>query len=342
MTALAKDIKTPRLGDSPLPTAFELPVVASDILYAGAMIVINASGYAAPAGSTGNIDGARVVGRCEKQVDNSSGSAGALTARVVPGCFRYANSSSTDALTDADIGRPCFVVDDATVARTSNRGTRTRAGKVVEVDSDGVWVELGFTSQEDGSRDVMIVAGADLSAKQFYAVKLSTNALDVAGAGETCVGILQNAPANGAIGIVRVSGESKMIAGGALATTGVAIASNGSGKAKAAAGATVNTSDAGSASDAVVGSYALGILTSTAAADGDTVTVIVTHSGAVPTTAALARLGQLKWKSHRQHYGRSIVASALSIAKATSKQKPGGISLPPRFRPPKAKTLMAG
>ena len=41
----------------------------------------------------------------------------------------------------ADLGKTCYIVDDETVAKTDGTATRSAAGKVVGLDSDGVWVE---------------------------------------------------------------------------------------------------------------------------------------------------------------------------------------------------------
>ena len=58
----------------------------------------------------------------------------------LPHCF--GNSTSTDAITLADVGSDCYIVDDQTVAKTNGSGTRSRAGRVFDVDSEGVWVDF--------------------------------------------------------------------------------------------------------------------------------------------------------------------------------------------------------
>jgi len=59
------------------------------------------------------------------------------------GTFRLFNLA-TDAVTAADIGKPCFLVDDQTVAKTHGGNTRSQAGAVIDLDAQGVWVRLGF------------------------------------------------------------------------------------------------------------------------------------------------------------------------------------------------------
>lgn len=133
MTALASDRNTPeRAGDE-----FVYPVAADAVIYAGAIVMLNASGDATQgATATGQL----CVGRAEEQVDNTGGAAGAKTVKVRKGVFRWANSAAGDAITKAEIGDTCYIVDDQTVAKTDGTGTRSAAGKIVDVDADGVWV----------------------------------------------------------------------------------------------------------------------------------------------------------------------------------------------------------
>lgn len=132
--ALTADRNTPK-SDAEL---IEVPVAAGAKIYAGSIVVANASGYAAP-GSTAT--GLTYLGRAEEQVDNSAGANGAKTVLVArKQAFRFANSG-TDAVTQASLGKACYIEDDETVAATNGTGTRSAAGIVVGIDSDGVWVE---------------------------------------------------------------------------------------------------------------------------------------------------------------------------------------------------------
>jgi hypothetical protein len=62
---------------------------------------------------------------------------------VRPGVFSYDNSGTSIAL--ADVGKDCYVVDDASVHLTDGSGTRSLAGRIIGVDSMGVQVLLGLT-----------------------------------------------------------------------------------------------------------------------------------------------------------------------------------------------------
>lgn len=81
-----------------------------------------------------------------------------------------------------------------------------------------------------------LIAAADLTTKQYYAVKVDSNGkAALAGAGENAIGILQDNPNTGEIGNVMVLGESKAIYGGAV-TAGQNLAADASGKLVTAGG----------------------------------------------------------------------------------------------------------
>lgn len=119
-------------------SVFDFPVGASTTIFAGALAVLNA-GYAKP-GSTAT--GLVAIGRAEETV--TAVSAGDASIRVKSGVFQFANSASTDLIAQADVGADCYIVDDATVAKTNGSASRSRAGKIVAVDAQGVWVQVGL------------------------------------------------------------------------------------------------------------------------------------------------------------------------------------------------------
>jgi len=137
MPALAKDRNTQRRAAED----FSYDVAAAVICYAGALAVLDAAGNVKP-GVTAT--GLIAVRRFEERVDNSAGIAAALTAKVRRGVFRFANSAAGDAIAKAEIGDTCFIVDDQTVAKTDGAGTRSKAGIIADVDSNGVWVGVGI------------------------------------------------------------------------------------------------------------------------------------------------------------------------------------------------------
>lgn len=134
MVALTADRDTKRRDI----TTHHDPVKAGAVIYAGALVALDANGWLVP-GATATTLKAR--GRAEERVDNTGGADGAVIARVATGVFRFANLGA-DPVARADIGNDCFIVDDQTVAKTNGTNTRSKAGRVVELDSAGVWVEI--------------------------------------------------------------------------------------------------------------------------------------------------------------------------------------------------------
>jgi hypothetical protein len=107
---------------------------------------------------------------------------------------------------------------------------------------------------------ISLDAAADLSAKQFYGLKVDANGrAAVAGAGELCIGILQNDPdALGRAASITTLGPSKGVAGAAVA-----------------AGAEVATDANGKLITAVAADRVVGTCLEAALADGDIVTFYV-------------------------------------------------------------------
>ena len=128
------DRKTPMKDAELIP----VPVAAAAVIGAGKIVVANATGYAAP-GSTATT--LTYLGRADEAVDNTGGADGDINILVRrKKAFKFKNEA-TDLVVQADLGKTCYIVDDETVAKTDGTSTCSAAGKVVGIDSDGVWVE---------------------------------------------------------------------------------------------------------------------------------------------------------------------------------------------------------
>lgn len=134
MTAMTQERNTPR-RDS---IKFDFPAAASVRVFNGAIVAINAAGYAESGKTATGLQG---LGIAQETTDNRDGANGACFVAVRRGCFMVKNSG-TDPITLADAGKTCFIVDDQTVAKTDGAGTRSPAGVVRDVVSGGVWVEF--------------------------------------------------------------------------------------------------------------------------------------------------------------------------------------------------------
>ncbi|MDX1755880.1 MAG: hypothetical protein R3175_07475 [Marinobacter sp.] len=132
MTALTRDRNTPwRRGED-----YGYDVAGGAQIFAGALVVLNATGYAEP-GSTAT--GLKPAGVAKEQIDNSGGADGDADVVVRRGVFQLENDGSIDR---THIGSSAYIVDDQTVAATDGGATRSAAGTIEDVDVDGVWVRI--------------------------------------------------------------------------------------------------------------------------------------------------------------------------------------------------------
>lgn len=124
MTTLAANSpRTFELGD-----INEFPVIADDIIYEGAAVGDNGSGYARPLEA-----GDPFLGFAEKKADNSGGSAGDINVRVLA---RGKVVLPISSLAITDRGKDVYASDDNTFTLT--QGSNTRVGYVHR------WVSSGY------------------------------------------------------------------------------------------------------------------------------------------------------------------------------------------------------
>lgn len=134
MAALTDDKKTEyRLGEE-----IAVPVDDGDVIYAGALVCVNADGYAVPGSDTA---GLRFVGVARERADNREGADGAVSVIVRrKGLFKMTLAS---AVTQASLGANVCIVDDQTVDLAAATTNDIVAGKIVElIDTTHAWVEL--------------------------------------------------------------------------------------------------------------------------------------------------------------------------------------------------------
>lgn len=118
MTTLAID--TPRTYE--LGEVNNIPVIASDIIYEGAAVGDNASGYARPL-----VAGDPFLGFAKEKVDNSAGAAGAKTVKIAE---RGKIELTVTGVTGVnDVGDTVYASDDATFTKSST--SNSAIGKIV-------------------------------------------------------------------------------------------------------------------------------------------------------------------------------------------------------------------
>ncbi len=136
--ALSANRNTPEMGLLQI-NSLEYPVDGGSCLYAGGMAGLDTAGRLVPMAAVSTI---RAAGRVEQLADNTDGANDAITGRVKPGVYRLTNG---DAIVAGDKGSECFFSDDETVNLSSGGGARPSAGVIVDVDTVGVWVAVGFS-----------------------------------------------------------------------------------------------------------------------------------------------------------------------------------------------------
>jgi hypothetical protein len=155
MSALEADRKTDQYGTRAVPDLLSFAVAAATLIYGGALVATNSSGYALGATATNTL---KVWGVAEKQVDNSDGAAGDAQVLVRQGVFPFDNG---DSITIADRGKLCYAGDDHTVYKSDSAGTRPVVGKIIGLDpiTSQILVAVGTTSLWDENEGAQPVGG---------------------------------------------------------------------------------------------------------------------------------------------------------------------------------------
>ena len=113
-----------------------IPVAKGAVIPAAVLVALDTDGNAIEAKKAENLI---VVGVSQEAVDNTGGLAGAVSVTVRRGAFVLDNSS-TAAVTQAGAFKDCYLEDSSTV--TSDATKTSVVGKVLQVDADGVVVEI--------------------------------------------------------------------------------------------------------------------------------------------------------------------------------------------------------
>lgn len=114
------------------------PVAADAVIFAGTIVCINSDGFAVAGATDPDLI---YLGRAQELVDNTGGLDGAVNINVRRDeAFQWENDA-THPVVQASLGSDCYVVDNQTVAATDGTGTRSRAGRVIAIDNNGIWVE---------------------------------------------------------------------------------------------------------------------------------------------------------------------------------------------------------
>ncbi len=141
MAALAGPRDTKRMGDDVCPSILAIDIADNVNIFKGAIVGL-AGGYAAPAGAGTT----KVAGIAEEDCDNTVAghAAGKYKVRVRQGVFKVDSGVAAENLSRTEVGALCYAADDHTCQKTNGSGTLPIAGTVIQVDSDGVWVQFNL------------------------------------------------------------------------------------------------------------------------------------------------------------------------------------------------------
>ena len=114
-----------------------LPMVASDIVYKGALVKINAAGFLAPCAPEA---GSQFAGVAVAKVDNSAGAAGDLAPLVIQdGCHELTGTG----FAQADVGSQVYAIDDNDITLTEGTTSKQKVGIIVKfISSTKVLVKI--------------------------------------------------------------------------------------------------------------------------------------------------------------------------------------------------------
>lgn len=119
---------------SPWDAKFSLPIAASQTIFQGGLVGINAAGKVVRGGGVASGFAGALLGRACASVDSPAVDS---EYEFEQGVFCFTNNG----LTAADVNGLVFADDDNTVSATD---TNVIAGLLVRVDSAGAWVKVGF------------------------------------------------------------------------------------------------------------------------------------------------------------------------------------------------------
>lgn len=118
-----------------------VPIAATTKILQGTIVCRNASGYAVPGSDTANLV---TLGLAAEEVDNTGGAAGDLSVRVERGETYKLLNDPTNPVTIASImtAGAAVIKDNQTVCVAAGATNDIPVGRPVQVDADGVWIEI--------------------------------------------------------------------------------------------------------------------------------------------------------------------------------------------------------
>lgn len=132
--ALKTDFDAPYRDGELLPA----PVAKGEFIPAGTIVCVNTKGFAVGGSESADLT---YAGRAETFVDNTDGQDGDATVLIRrKKAFRWLNDGT---ITQDMLFKPVYILNNRTLAGAdgATAGSRSKAGVLVMLDGDGVWIE---------------------------------------------------------------------------------------------------------------------------------------------------------------------------------------------------------
>lgn len=137
--ALSQDVSRVCIG--PAHPDYPIKAATNQVFRKGSIVTVNtADGYAyvGAAGTT-----LKAVGVAAYPLNTTGIASGNLQVIVTPGTLGFFTSgTSGDLIGEDDRLQDCYLIDDDTVGLTNGGSTRSRAGKIFDVTTEGVVVQF--------------------------------------------------------------------------------------------------------------------------------------------------------------------------------------------------------
>jgi len=117
----------------------EQPMDAGEKVVEGCLVALDGYGMAQDMTKAASLT---CVGIAVRSVDNSSGQDGDLSCVAITGRFMFDNGTSTDTITQADVYKTCYALDNHTVTRLSSGASAVGTVKQLDAASGQVIVEI--------------------------------------------------------------------------------------------------------------------------------------------------------------------------------------------------------
>lgn len=141
MAAATRNRNTKHYGPHVAGMIHGAKVKANAVIYAGTMFGRDATGYVVPVtAATGLI----AVSVAKQSADATGKASGALEIEGYTGVFGMDIGTAGDALTELDVGKTVYGIDNQTVGKTDGGATRSAVGKLVRVEGGQAFVQFGI------------------------------------------------------------------------------------------------------------------------------------------------------------------------------------------------------